>query len=730
MQTTPEILLKTVFGYDQFKPLQREAIENVLKKRDTLVIMPTGAGKSICYQIPALLFPGLTVVVSPLIALMKDQVEQLQEVGVPALFLNSSLSMDEYMENMAQVTSGKVKLLYVAPETLLTQRLFNLLAGVQLDCLTIDEAHCISEWGHDFRPEYRQMIGVRNRFPQAVCVALTATATPRVQEDIKASLHFDASNEFITSFNRENLLIEVVPKNNPLAQTLELLESFKDQSGIIYCFTRKQVDVLSALLAKKGYSVRPYHAGLEDEERKRNQELFIRDDVQIIVATIAFGMGIDKPNVRFVLHYDLPKSMDGYYQEIGRAGRDGLPATCRLLYSYGDAQKLKYFILEKEEGEIELELQRLQALTQYAESDDCRRVTLLGYFGEQYNAVPCGMCDNCLGDEKVQVDITILAQKFLSCVKRTGERFGAGHVADVLLGSQNKKVLDYRHQNLSTYGIGKELTRKQWLNIGRQLVQKGLLAEDGQYGVLALTARANETLKRKEQVLGVLQVERATASLRSAGEVEYDASLFELLRRKRKELADEENVPPYIIFSDRTLVEMAAYYPQSGANLLKVSGVGTVKAARYGEDFLNVIRTYCSERKLAEKPRPDGRAGRAESPGRAAPNKSTAGNRTTEVGEAYNAGETIEELTAMYAVTPGTILDHLARFGLDGNPLRAGEDLLALSRLRPEMQQSVLMAFGELGAERLKPVFERMNGTVNYDELKVMRLVYLSRKRE
>ena len=334
MPATPAAILKDVFGYDQFRPLQLEIINHILARKDTLAIMPTGGGKSLCYQIPALIFPGLTVVVSPLIALMKDQVEQLQELGVPALFLNSSLSLEEYQENIQKVRSGQIKLLYVAPETLLTVRLFNLLNEVALDCLTIDEAHCISEWGHDFRPEYRQLVGVRKRFPRAVCLALTATATPRVREDIQTSLGFEKSNEFIASFNRENLFIEVLPKSDPTAQTLQFIQRFPDQSGIIYCFSRKQVDELASVLFRLGHSVRPYHAGLEDAERRENQELFIRDDVQIIVATIAFGMGINKPNVRFVLHYDLPKSIESYYQEIGRAGRDGLaralPAAVQL----------------------------------------------------------------------------------------------------------------------------------------------------------------------------------------------------------------------------------------------------------------------------------------------------------------------------------------------------------------------------------------------------------------
>ncbi|HEX7395652.1 MAG TPA: DNA helicase RecQ, partial [Anaerolineaceae bacterium] len=725
MNPTPETLLKSVFGYDEFRPMQLEVINNVLKKRDTLVIMPTGSGKSLCYQIPALLFPGLTVVVSPLIALMKDQVEALREAGAAALFLNSSLSLEEYNENIRLVQAGKVKLLYVAPETLLTPRLFALLGSVQLDCLTIDEAHCISEWGHDFRPEYRLLVEVRDRFPKAVCMALTATATPRVREDIQASLRFESSNEFIASFDRPNLLIEVTPKTNSLAQTVEFLERFKNQSGIIYCFTRKQVDTLAALLANKGYSVRPYHAGLEDDERRHNQELFIRDDVQIMVATIAFGMGIDKPNVRFILHYDLPKSLEGYYQEIGRAGRDGLTSVCRLLYNYGDAMKLKYFLDEKEEPERTVALKHLQAMTRYAEIDTCRRAPLLAYFGEKYTTLNCGMCDNCQAGAKVQVDITIPAQKFLSCTRRTGERFGAGHVADVLLGSANEKVLKNGHQNLSTYGIGKELTRKQWMHIARQLVQKGLLAEEGEYAVLQLTSKAYEALRNKETILGVLK-EKEQAPLKMAGELEYDAALFELLRKKRKELADGENVPPYIIFSDRTLIEMSAFYPMSDVNLKKINGVGTVKAGRYGEVFMSVIRPYCKEHKLAEKIKPTDRASRASLRGalRPAPAKNSPtkysptnysgtyggayggtfagrtglkGSRTAEVAEAYNDGETIQKLMELYGVSRSTILDHLANYALGGNALRPGEDLLALSTLRPEMQNAALMAFREMG---------------------------------
>ena len=716
---TPESILKSTFGYDTFKPLQREIIANVQARRDTLVIMPTGGGKSLTYQVPALLFDGLTVVVSPLIALMKDQVEQLRALGVSAVFLNSSLSPEEYQENMDAVKSGLAKLLYVAPETLLTPRIYSLLSSLKLDLLAIDEAHCISEWGHDFRPEYRQLVDVRRKFPSAVCMALTATATPRVREDIKTSLGFTQSNEFLASFNRENLFIEVTPKRDPVAQTLKFLENFKDQSGIIYCFSRKQVDELAATLARYKYSVRPYHAGLEDGERRRNQEAFIRDDAQIIVATIAFGMGINKPNVRFVIHFDLPKSIESYYQEIGRAGRDGLPAHCLLLYSYADASKIRYFIDQKEEPERSASYQHLDAMTRYAEGSVCRRKPLLSYFGETYSQENCATCDNCGMEESDLADITIPAQKFLSCVKRSGERFGAAHVVDILLGSENEKIQKYNHHELSTYGIGKELTKSQWMHISRQLVEKGLLNQEPAYRVLSVTAKGLEMLKSREQVRG--QINEAQKKERGArvksSEFEYDKSLFSLLRNKRKELADEAGVPPYVIFSDKTLVEMAGYFPQSRESLLNISGVGKVKHERYGNDFLVIIKEYCRSNKLDEKYKAPMRE------------KDDAGRRYVAVGEAYNAGESLENLMARYGVTADTILNHLARFIQAGNPLRSAEDLISLSNLSPDQQMAVFKAFDQLGSDMLKPVYEKFNGTVNYDELKILRLCYLCEAR-
>jgi ATP-dependent DNA helicase RecQ len=719
MPSMPASILKDVFGYDHFRPLQLEIITNVLAKKDALAIMPTGGGKSLCYQIPALTFPGLTVVVSPLIALMKDQVEQLNALGVPALFLNSSLSFEEYQENMQRVRSGQIKLLYVAPETLLTPRLFNLLNEVPLDCLTIDEAHCISEWGHDFRPEYRQLVEVRNRFPQAVCLALTATATPRVREDIKANLGFENSNEFIASFNRDNLLIEVLPKSDPTAQTLQFIRRFPEQSGIIYCFSRKQVDDLASSLASKGYLVRPYHAGLVDAERKENQDLFIRDDVQIIVATIAFGMGINKPNVRFILHYALPKSIESYYQEIGRAGRDGLPAHCLLLYGYADAQKLKYFIDQKEDLERQVAYEHLKALTRYAESDICRRVTLLAYFGEKFTTENCGMCDVCLRGEKKLVDLTIPAQKFLSCVKRTGEMFGAAHIVDVLLGSENQKVLKFGHQNLSTYGIGKDLSKKQWLHISRQLVQRGLLIQNDQYGSLKLTPKAMELLRGTEKFLGVLEAEKATAPMPGkAGEMEYDPALFEILRKKRKDLADAAHVPPYVIFPDKTLIEMAAYYPTSLNRMKKIFGVGSRKLDKYGQVFVDVISEYCQEHQLVEQLKAGTRRMEDKSNDEHQP-------KHILVGEAYNAGASIQELMDQFGVQHGTILNHLSKYVLEGHSLRSDE-FLALPDLPDDLFQRVMDAFKALGTEHLKPIYESLDGIVIYDDLKTLRLFYLN----
>jgi ATP-dependent DNA helicase RecQ len=741
-------ILKQVFGYNEFRSLQEPIIQNILKKSDTLIIMPTGGGKSLCYQIPALMFKGLTIVISPLISLMKDQVEQLEELGVPAGLLNSSLSFEEYHTNMGRIRRNEVKLLYVAPETLLKTRTLEMLStlSVPVDCITIDEAHCISEWGHDFRPEYRQLVEVRKRFPSAVCMALTATATPRVQQDIKTTLKFDTSNEFIASFNRENLFLEIVPKQNPTAQVIRFLEKFQNQSGIIYCFSRRQVDELSRKLEERGYSVKPYHAGLSEEDRRSNQDLFIRDDVQIIVATIAFGMGINKSNIRFVVHYDLPKNIESYYQEIGRAGRDGLRADCLLLLGYGDIRKIKYFIDQKEESERRIANIHLNALLRFAETDICRRIPLLDYFGETYSQKTCGMCDNCLRREKGLTDITIPAQKFLSCVRKTGEIFGPAHIIDVLRGSKSQKVKKFRHQELSTYDIGKDLSKNQWFHLSRQFIQKGLLYQDPEYGSLKVTRKGIEVLRGREKLMGILQEEEFREPVKPAKvkptAVQLDAQgqeLFERLRMKRKELASQYQLPPYVIFSDKTLIEMAVSSPRTKEDLLTLYGVGNAKLEKYGDIFFDLIHRYRrNQEHQTEHQQSVGRAAVPDEDSYARPSNPPASptrkksppfgkQRHQVIGDAYNIGKSIEMLMEAFGIKEETVMNHLRNYLQEGNPLRS-DGLLSRSTLAPALQAQVMEQFEQLGAQRLAPVYNALNGQVGYPELKILQVYFLSCK--
>ncbi len=709
-------ILKDVFGYDTFISLQAEVIEKILQGKDTLVIMPTGGGKSLCYQIPALIFKNLTVVVSPLIALMKDQVRQLTENGVAAVLLNSSLSAAEYRANVAAIRQHQVRLLYVAPETLLKANILQLLETVGVDCLAIDEAHCISDWGHDFRPEYRQLIEVRQRFNAAVCVALTATATDRVRADIKHSLGVADGEEFLASFNRENLFLRIVPKINAGRQIISFLKRYPDQSGIIYCATRSKVDSLAASLLDQGFAALPYHAGLDEKVRKVNQDRFVKDEIQIMVATIAFGMGIDKSNVRFVIHHDIPRNIESYYQEIGRAGRDGLAAECLLLFGYGDIYKVKHFISQKSEKEQRVAHLQLNALLGMIESDACRRVPLMGYFGESHSG-QCGQCDNCTEEKAPPVDITVAAQKFLSCVKRTGERFGMNHIIDVLRGSKGQRVLNFRHDQLSTYGIGQDFSKRQWQSLGWQLLHQGFMAQDMEFGGLQLTPRAWAVFKGEEHVYGRLaaqEEEKPTAGKKRPVDTEYNRELFELLRQKRLEIARELDVPPFVIFADRTLAEMASAYPHTPESLLGIHGVGRVKSEKYGEPFTDIITEYCMLNDI-DDPLPVETQEKPEKNGPAGP------KRYQEVGERYNSGEAITAIMQHYRVKLETVLGHLERYVADGNSLRPG-GFLEATRLPPETIERAIRQFNEKGTAFLQPVFADLNGDVGYTDLKLLRL--------
>ena len=500
---TPLEVLKNNFGYAQFRLLQEEIINHILNRHDALIVLPTGGGKSLCYQLPALIFDGVTVVVSPLISLMQDQVTQLQQRGIHAAFLNSTLSHPEYVATMQRVKRGEIKLLYVAPETLVRNETLLMLDESNVSCLAIDEAHCISEWGHDFRREYRKLVSVRKRFAKAVCVALTATATPRVQQDIKQLLKIQEDNEFIASFDRENLFMGIELKGRPLRQTLAFLNTHRDESGIIYCQKKKEVESLSRRLVERGVSALPYHADLDSETRRQNQETFINGDTRVIVATIAFGMGIDKEDVRFVLHAGLPQNPESYYQEIGRAGRDGHQAECLLLFNYNDVDTIHHFIDKGAPSEREGRLERLQMLVEWATSIECRRKGLLAYFGEHYENENCGMCDNCRKAEMERIDLTIPAKKFLSCVIETKEIFGAAHIIRILRGSRAKRVVENGHHQLSIHGTGREYSRTQWRHLELQFLQHGLLTRDAQHGSLRLTNDGHAVLKDEMQFLGL-----------------------------------------------------------------------------------------------------------------------------------------------------------------------------------------------------------------------------------
>jgi ATP-dependent DNA helicase RecQ len=593
------LTLKTTFGYGAFRPLQREIIEAALADQDVFALLPTGGGKSLCFQLPALLRPGLTVVVSPLIALMKDQVDQLQAAGVAATYLNSTLSADEARSRLSGLHRGEWRLLYVAPERLMLDNWQANLKAWNVTALAIDEAHCISEWGHDFRPEYRQIAQLRDLLPGVPVMALTATATGRVRDDIIKHLRLTGPHTFVASFNRPNLSYRVIPKDQPAKQIINFVRTRENESGIIYCASRATAERVAESLAGRGFLARPYHAGLDAAERSRNQELFLRDETRIICATIAFGMGINKPNVRWVIHHDLPKNIEGYYQETGRAGRDGLPGDCLLLFSAGDIAKQTHFLDEITNAhEQAIARAQLRQIVHYAESSSCRRAELLDYFGETFPLDNCGACDNCL-EPRETYDGTIVAQKFLSCVYRIAQNssfsVGMNHLTEVLTGADTEKIRKWGHDRLTTYGIGKDLGRPHWAHIGRELMRLGYLAvAEGEFATLELTPAGRSVLLARTAITLTqpMDLPKAKRVARREGDINCDEILFERLRTLRKRLADERQVPAYIIFGDATLRQMARLYPVQLKDLEGITGVGEKKRAEFGGIFTRTIAEY------------------------------------------------------------------------------------------------------------------------------------------
>ncbi|MBI5215542.1 MAG: DNA helicase RecQ [Ignavibacteriae bacterium] len=583
--------LHQYFGYTSFHPLQEEIISDLLNDKDVFVLMPTGGGKSLCYQLPAIMREGVTVVISPLIALMKDQVDGLRRNGVRASLINSSMNDGEIESVRRELLAKNIQLLYVAPERIKLGTFLPFLKQLNVRLFAIDEAHCISEWGHDFRPDYRQLAVLRKEFPSVPVVALTATAVPAVREDILTHLHLRQPKTYVASFNRQNLFYQVQPKQQTYQQLLTYLNNHKNDSGIIYCFSRKGTESLAEKLKEDGYKALPYHAGLDATTRTKHQEMFINDDVNIIVATIAFGMGINKSNVRFVIHHDLPKNIEGYYQETGRAGRDGLPSDCILFFGYGDTVKIEHFLeLKPDAHEREIASAKLKELVRYAESRICRRKILLNYFGEKYSVPNCGNCDNCLNTRDM-IDGTIIAQKILSCITRTGERFGMNYIVDVLLGNPTDKILQNRHGEIKTFGVGKEYSKTEWQRFIRELTSLEVITvQQEPYPILKLNETSMRVLRGEKVLLTKHHAEKIVYEKKDEGII--DRELFESLRRLRKELAVRENVPPYLIFSDATLKELASKKPTEVAELSTITGMGQVKLRRYGNIFLEEIQNH------------------------------------------------------------------------------------------------------------------------------------------
>jgi ATP-dependent DNA helicase RecQ len=713
-----QTLLKKYFGYDDFRPLQAEIINNVLNNKDTFVLMPTGGGKSLCYQLPALKLPGTTLVISPLIALMKDQVDSLRECGINAEFINSTLLPAQISQIYEQVSSGKTKILYIAPERFAIKDFRDFLKTLDISLIAIDEAHCISEWGHDFRPEYRNLSAARKLFPAVPVIALTATATEKVRTDIIRQLDLQKARLFVSSFNRENLRISVIEKKQAFVKLANLLSEHKQESVIIYCHSRKETEEIAANLNLNKFNARAYHAGLAPNERKLVQELFIKDKIDIIVATIAFGMGIDKPDVRLVVHYTFPKTLEGYYQEIGRAGRDGLTSDCVMFYTYADTRKHQFFINQIDDNILrERAEEKLAEVLNYSELTTCRKKYLLKYFGEASIKDNCGACDICL-TVKEMFDATIIAKKIISAVIRTENRYGKNYIIDVLLGKKSQKIKMNKHEQLSVFGIVDDFSEGELGQIVNQLVNLNFLNKsDGKYPTLRVAKKGiqlisgNEILKIAKPMVDVLDKKAG----KKKGELSYNKDLFEVLRSIRRELAEKANVPPFVIFGDTSLREMAYYLPSDKEEFAKISGVGAKKLEQYADVFLREISIFARIHNVQSIIIDQKKIKKSNDNIEIKEHRPIFYLKTKEL---LAKKIPIDRIAKNQNVQTATIVNHIEKM------LDAGESIdLEYLKLPRDRYETMTKAFKKIGDEKLKPVFEYLKGEYNYDELRLARVL-------